>query len=67
MGVLWNVFQCWRQKHDIRDHIAVLLNKLSREDLHIEECGVENISRDASRYMSILYHNKGIDMINLLI
>ena len=28
MGVLWDVFQCWRQKHDVPDRIAILLNDL---------------------------------------
>ena len=29
------------------------------------ECNVDKTSRNASGYMSVLYHNKGIDMVNL--
>ena len=67
MGVLWNVFQCWRQTHDVPDRIAVLLKDLiafRRRALHIGECNVDKTS-NASGYMSVLYHNKGIDMVNL--
>ena len=33
--------------------------------MHIGEGNIEKDSRDTSGYMSILYHNKGIDMVNL--
>ena len=65
MGVLWNVFQCLRQTHDVPDRIAVLLKDLiafRRRALHIGECNVDKTSRG---YISVLYHNKAIDMVNL--
>ena len=33
--------------------------------MHIGEGNIEKGSRDTSGYMSIFYHNKGIDMVNL--
>ena len=68
MGVLWDLFECWKQKHDIPDRIAVLLKNLlafRRRALHIQECNNDKVSRDVSGYLSIHYHNKGIDMVNL--
>ena len=58
MGVLRNVFQCWRQTHDVPDRIAVLLKDLiafRRRALHIGECNIDETSRNASGYMSVLY------------
>ena len=69
MGVLWNVFQCWKQTHDIPDRVTVLLTDLiafKRKSSVFEEYKNNNsVSRNASGYMSVLYHNKGIDMVNL--
>ena len=68
MGVLWDVFQCWRQKHDVPDRIVVLLKDLiafRKRVVRMRECANDVVSRNASGYMSILYHNKGIDMVNL--
>ena len=59
MNVLWDSFQCWTQKHDVPDRIAVLLKDLiafRRKSLHIRECSNNIVSRDASGYMNILYH-----------
>ena len=68
MGVVWSIFECWRQKHEVPDRIAVLLKDLiafKRRVLQINECNGDKEARKASGYMSILYHNKGIDMVNL--
>ena len=62
MGVLWDVFQCWRQKHDVPDRIAVLLKDLiafRKRVVRMREYTNDVVSRNASGYMSILYHNKG--------
>ena len=68
MGVLWSIFECWRQKHEIPDRISVLLKDLiafRRRQLRIYDCNGNKEVRETSGYMSILYHDKGIDMINL--
>ena len=55
-------------KHDIPDHVTVLLTDLiafKRKSSVFEENKNNNVSRNASGYMSVLYHNKGIDMVNL--
>ena len=68
MNVLWNIFECWRQEHEVPDRISVLLKDLiafKRRVVHINVYNVNKETRKASGYMSILYHNKGIDMVNL--
>ena len=34
-GVLWDVFQCWRQKHDVPDRTAVLLKGFQEESIQM--------------------------------
>ena len=68
MGVIWSIFECWRQKHEIPDRISVLLKDLiafRRRQLRIYECNGNKEVCETSGYMTILYHNKGIDMVNL--
>ena len=69
MGVLWNVFQCWKQTHDIPDCVSVLFTDLialkKKSSVFVENKNNNSVSRNASGYMSVLYHNKGIDMVNL--
>ena len=68
MNVLWNIFECWRQEHEVPDRISVLLKDLiafKRRVVHINDCNVNKETHKVSGYMSILYHNKGIDMVNL--
>ena len=63
-----DVFQCWRQKHDVPDRIAVLLKDLiafRKRVVRMREYTNDVVSRNASGYMSILYPNKGIDMVNI--
>ena len=68
MNVLWNIFECWRQEHEVPDRISVLFKDLiafKRRVVHINDYNVNKETCKASGYMSILYHNKGIDMVNL--
>ena len=69
MGVLWNVFQCWKQTHDIPDRVTVLFTDLiafkRKSSVFQENKNNNNVSRNASGYITVLYHNKGIDMVNI--
>ena len=52
----------------IPDRIAVLLKDLiafRKRVVRMQKCTNDVVSRNASGYLSILYHNKGIDMVNL--
>ena len=65
--VLWNIFHCWKQMHDVPDRILILMKDLiafRKKGVHIGEGNIEKGSRDTSGYMSIIYYNKGIDMVN---
>ena len=68
MNVILNIFECWKQKHEVPDRISVLLKDLiafKRRIVHMNYCNVNKETRKALGYTSILYHNKGIDMVNL--
>ena len=59
MVALWNIFQCWTSGHEIPDQDMIAFKKrTSRIDVDIP-------SKSASGFMSICYHYKGIEMINL--
>ena len=64
MVALWNIFQCWTSGHEIPDCIVVLIKDIQEESLTYTS-DVDIPSRSASGFMSICYHNKGIEMINL--
>ena len=68
MGALWSNFECWRQRNEVPDRVAVLLKDLiafRKRVSHISECNGNKETRKASGYMNLLCHNKGIDMVNL--
>ena len=68
MATLWNILHCWKQTHDVPDRIVILMKDLiafRKKGVHIGEGNIEKVSRDTSGYMSIIYHNNGIDMVNL--
>ena len=61
MGVLWNIFHCWKQTQDVLNRIVILMKDLityRKKGVHIGEGNIERDSRDTSRYMSVLYHNR---------
>ena len=65
MVALWNIFQCW---HEIPDRIVVLIKDMiafKKRASRIQTSDVDIPSKSASGFMSICYHNKGIEMINL--
>ena len=68
MGALWSNSECWRQRNEVPDRMAVLLKDLiafRKRVSHISECNSNKETCKASGYMNLLYHNKGIDMVNL--
>ena len=66
MGVLWDVFQCWRQKHDVPDRIAVLLKDLiafRKRVVRMREYTNDVVSRNASGYMKRKWsHREKVDV-----
>lgn len=68
MSLVWSIFECWRQDNEVPDRVAVLLKDLiafRKNGVHISDTNGNNEPRKVSGYMNILYHNKGIDMVNL--
>ena len=68
MVALWNIFQCWTSGHEIPDRIVVLIKDMiafKKRASRIQTSDVDIPSKSASGFMSICYHNKGIEMINL--
>ena len=68
MSLVWSIFECWRQKHELPDRVGILLKDLiafRKRGTHISDINDGKEPRRASGYMNILYHNKGIDMVNL--
>ena len=67
IGVLWSIFECWGQKHEIPDGISVLLKDLiafRRRQLHVlYACNGKKEVRETPGYMTIVYHSKGIDNV----
>ena len=68
MGLVWSIFESWRLNHEVPDYVTVLLKDLiafRKKGVHILNTNVNSEPRKVSGYMNILYHNKGIDMVNL--
>ena len=61
MVALWNIFQCW---HEIPDRIVVLIKDMIAFKKRASRIQTSDVDI-ASGFMSICYHNKGIEMINL--
>ena len=68
MSLVWSIFEYWREDNEVPDHVAVLLRDLitfRKRNVPISDTNGNNEPRKVSGYINILYHNKGIDMVNL--
>ena len=62
---LWSIVQNWRCTHVLPHRILVLIIEFHNKDRHGVATDTANKSRVVSGFMTVPYHNKGIEMLNL--
>ena len=68
MVAIWNIFEVWSSEHEVPDRVVVLIKDMiafKKRALAIETDDVDKPSKNASSFLNIYYHNKGIEMVNL--
>ena len=62
---LWSFVQNWRCTHVVPHHILKDILEFRNKDRHGVATDTANKSRVVSGFMTVHYHNKGIEMLNL--
>ena len=68
MVAVWNIFEVWSSEHEVPDRVVVLIKDMiafKKRALAIETDDVDKPLKNASGFLNIYYHNKGIEMVNL--
>ena len=65
---IWTFFEACFSEHEVPARVVVLIKDMiafKKGALHIKTNDVDKLSKKASGFLNICYHNKGIEMINV--
>ena len=68
MVAIWTFFEACFSEHEVPARVVVLIKDMiafKKGALPIETSDVDKLSKKASGFLNICYHNKGIEMINV--